>query len=122
MMIDPKSRKSARFISGLQRKIQKALSESGKTQQEIANILDIDRSVVNRRLKGGANLTARSIAELAFALDKDIEIEFVSTSRPKPCNWTQTTGEVVSIDSVDRDRTQGTVAPNAQYVLERTGS
>ena len=84
--IDGKSRKAARFISLLQKKIQRALVASGKTQQEVASILGIDRSVVNRRLSGSANLTARSIAEFAYAFDKDIFLEFVERGGAKASN------------------------------------
>ena len=86
LKVDPKSRKAARFISRLQKAIQGALIASGKTQQEIATILEVDRSVVNRRLKGNANLTARSIAELAYALDKEIEFRLVDTRSPGLAN------------------------------------
>lgn len=81
--LDPKSRKAARFISLLQKKIQKAFVATGKTQQEVATILGVDRSVINRRLTGSANLTARSIAEFAHAFDKDVYIEFVDRPRVK---------------------------------------
>lgn len=82
LKLDSKSRKAAKFISKLQRKIQAELIESGMTQQEVADRLGVDRSVVNRRLKGSANLTARSIAEFADAFEKEVEVRFVSrTSR-----------------------------------------
>ena len=122
MRIDPKSRKSARFISGLQKKIQRALLDSGKTQQEIANILGVDRSVVNRRLKGSANLTARSIAELAYAFDKDVKIEFVDKDSAALTNLTLSSGKVIAIDDPSKSNARGTVEPHTKYVLERAGS
>ena len=73
--IDHKSLKVARSIAKMQSKIQQAYVESGKTQQEIATILNVDRSVVNRRLKEKSNLTERSIAEIAYALGREIEFE-----------------------------------------------
>lgn len=76
LKIDPKDANSARFISSLSRKIQRELIASGMTQQEIAELLGVDRSVVNRRIKGDANLTARSIAEFAFAFGKELELNF----------------------------------------------
>ncbi len=80
--------KTARFVSRLQRSIQNALQLSGMTQQQVAEKLGVDRSVINRRLKGKANLTARSIAEFAYALDKDIIIELVDQHKPKiGSNW-----------------------------------
>lgn len=122
MRLDPKSRKSAKFISGLQKKIQKALLNSGKTQQEIASILGVDRSVVNRRLKGSANLTARSIAEFAFALDKYIKIEFVDTDVSIHTNWAQSSGGIFEIEGASKPHARGTVEPQAKYVLERAAS
>lgn len=122
MRLDPKSRKSARFISGLQKKIQKALLDSGKTQQEIASILGVDRSVVNRRLKGSANLTARSIAEFAYAFEKDIKIEFVDKDAAALTNSTPSCGKVIEIDDTSKSYARGTVEPQVKYVLERAGS
>lgn len=122
MRLDPKSRKSARFISVLQKKIQRALLDSGKTQQEIASILGVDRSVVNRRLKGSANLTARSIAEFAYAFDKDIKIEFADKDPVALTNWTGSSGTVIEFDEAPKLHARGTVEPRAKYVLERTGS
>lgn len=122
MRLDPKSRKSAKFISSLQKKIQIALVESGKTQQEIASILEVDRSVVNRRLKGSANLTARSIAEFAFAFGKDVKIEFVDKDTSILTNSVQSCGKVIDLEEPSEARARGTVKPEAKYVLERAGS
>jgi transcriptional regulator with XRE-family HTH domain len=122
MRLDPKSRKSAKFISRLQKKIQQALSSSGKTQQDIASILGVDRSVVNRRIKGSANLTARSIAEFAFALDKDIKIEFVDTDVSTHTNWAKSSGGVFETEAASKLSARGTVQPQAKYIIERTAS
>ena len=74
--INRKSLKSARFISHLQKTIQLYFINSGMTQQDVAEKLGVNRSVINKRLKGNANLTARSIAEFAYAFDKEPVIEF----------------------------------------------
>jgi transcriptional regulator with XRE-family HTH domain len=76
--LDKRSRKAARFISRLQLAIQTAFVESGLTQQQVAERLNVDRSVINRRVKGKANLTARSIADFAFVFEKDIHFRFVN--------------------------------------------
>jgi len=86
MRIDPKSRFVSRFISKLQRSIQDALIESGMKQQEVADKIGVNRSVINRRLSGDANLTARSIAEFAYAFNKDLEVKFVSRTVPPGTN------------------------------------
>lgn len=118
MRIDPKSRKAARFISHLQKKIQKAFIASGKTQQEVATILGVERSVVNRRLKGSANMTARSIAEFAYAFDKDVVIEFIDRVRPERANWSPVNDTVVNIQPKTQSQTAGTIDPQAKFKLE----
>lgn len=97
LKLNRRSLKSARFISGLHSAIQKALVDSGKTQQQIAQELGVDRSVVNRRLKGNANLTARSISDFAFVLGKDVEIKFVDPAAPKGSNRIVTAGATGSV-------------------------
>lgn len=92
LKLSRRSLKSARFISRLHSAIQKALIESGKTQQQVAQELGVDRSVVNRRLKSNANLTARSMSDFAYVLGKDIEIRLVDPVPPKGSNWAVTAG------------------------------
>ncbi|WP_299984911.1 helix-turn-helix transcriptional regulator [uncultured Ruegeria sp.] len=121
--IDPKSRKAARFISQLQKKVQKALIDSGKTQQQVADILGVDRSVVNRRLKGHANLTARSIAEFAYAFGKDIEIDFVEKNAREAGSNISASDEV----QVMRETTQNSLAasngsPRMEFRIESATS
>jgi transcriptional regulator with XRE-family HTH domain len=120
--IDPKSRKAARFISLLQKKIQKAFVESGKTQQEVATILGVDRSVINRRLTGSANLTARSIAEFAYAFDKDIHIDFVDRPRMNKSNLTKSVDSTVSDQNRSISGASGTISPAAKFNVEKVAS
>jgi len=116
MQIDPKSRKAARFISRLQKTIQKALIASGMTQQQVAEVLEVDRSVINRRLKGNANLTARSIAEFAYAFDRDVEIRFVDRSVSEQSNTPSATNVVINLN--DHRGPSGTVSPCGAYSIE----
>lgn len=71
MRISPKSRRVARFVSRVHREIQDVFHASGMTQQQLAIKLDVDRSTINKRLTGEANLTLRSIGELAWAMDRE---------------------------------------------------
>jgi transcriptional regulator with XRE-family HTH domain len=87
LKIDKRSLKAAKFISKLQGMIQQALIETNMTQQEVAKKLGVDRSVVNRRLKSKSNLTARSISDFAYALDRDIKVEFIDLAQPESSNW-----------------------------------
>lgn len=119
MRIDKKSRKVARFISGLQRAIQSEFIASGKTQQEVADALGVGRSVINRRLKGSANLTARSIAEFAYALDKDVKVVFTDVDTRR--NSTETHADmVISLPPSGASVTVGSVAPGKKYTLENS--
>ena len=49
-----------------------AKAERGLTQRQLADDLGVDRARVSRALKGEENLTLRSVAEFAFALDREI--------------------------------------------------
>lgn len=89
MRIDDKSRKSGRFISRVHHVIQDAVTKSGMKQQEIAEKLGTDRSVINRRVLGKENLTLRSVAELAWALDQDIVFSFIPKHRSRSSNFFQ---------------------------------
>lgn len=70
--VDEKSRAGSRFISRIKEELQRALitEKAGRklTQQEIAGILGVNRSVVNRRFMGLENMTARSIGETLWAI------------------------------------------------------
>ncbi|MCG6121305.1 MAG: helix-turn-helix transcriptional regulator [Microvirga sp.] len=79
MRNDPRARKAGRFIHRVQKELQNAFVDSGLKQQEIAERLGVNRSVVNKRLQGEANLTLRTIADLAWAMDA--EIDFTLKSR-----------------------------------------
>lgn len=72
LKIDPKRRVAGRFIGAVRKAlISAALKEKqdhGLTQQKVAECLGVNRSVVNRMLRGDENLTLRSIAELAWAM------------------------------------------------------
>src|SRR5438876_3309323 len=77
--IGEKSRRIARFIGKVHRELQDALEHEkktrGLTQQQIASLLNVNRSVINREFLGGGNLTLRRLAELARALGWEIVFE-----------------------------------------------
>jgi transcriptional regulator with XRE-family HTH domain len=77
--IGSRARNAGRFIGRVRNELLKALSErkqEGKfTQQELAKKLEIHRSLVNRQLSGESNLTLRSLADLAWAMDMEISFE-----------------------------------------------
>jgi hypothetical protein len=77
--IGGKSRMVSRFMGTVRRELQKAVAAEKATrkltQQQIADMLDTNRSVINREILGG-NLTLRRLAELAWALGWEIVFEF----------------------------------------------
>lgn len=93
--IGGKKRAAARFIGRVRAELQRALiSEKATrklTQQAIAKLIGVNRSVINRQLMGYENMTLRSVAELAWALGWDILFElrkpaFRVISNPVPTN------------------------------------
>ncbi|RYE41671.1 MAG: helix-turn-helix domain-containing protein [Hyphomicrobiales bacterium] len=76
MQIDERSAQAARLIMRVHREIQKAFSSSAKegmTQQALATKLEVNRATVNRRLQGLENMTLRTISDMAWALDCELE-------------------------------------------------
>jgi transcriptional regulator with XRE-family HTH domain len=80
----------------------KALSERKKdgklSQQELAKKLEVHRSLINRQLSGEANLTLRSLADLAWAMDMEISFELkkpvVEAGQNQPVNHSVTTSTI----------------------------
>lgn len=72
--ISPNRRAAARFVSLVRRSLQKALVEeqkkSGLSQSDIARAIGVNRSVINRELKGVKDITIGRVAELAWALGR----------------------------------------------------
>jgi transcriptional regulator with XRE-family HTH domain len=78
LKIDPKTRAGGRFIGASHKALLTALLKerdiSGLTQQELARRLGVHRSVVSRLIKGDANLTFRSVGEIAWAMGWDAQL------------------------------------------------
>jgi hypothetical protein len=77
--IGERARHAGRFIGRVRGEPLRALSERkseiGFSQQGLAQKLDAKRSLINRQLSGEANLTLRSLADLAWAMDMEISFE-----------------------------------------------
>jgi len=82
--INPNRRAAARFILYVRRALQKALVEeqkiSGITQSDIARKIGIHRSVISRELNGREDITLGRIAELAWALGREISFSLPKTA------------------------------------------
>jgi transcriptional regulator with XRE-family HTH domain len=77
--IGSRARQADRLIGRVRSELLKALSErkaeTGLSQQALAQKLGVHRSLINRQLTGETNLTLRSIADLAWALDMEVSFE-----------------------------------------------
>ncbi|HEV7598823.1 MAG TPA: helix-turn-helix transcriptional regulator [Bradyrhizobium sp.] len=72
--IEPNRRAAARFVGQVRRAIQKAFAEEqkkrGLSQADIARTLGVNRSVINRELKGFKDITLGRVAELAWVMGR----------------------------------------------------
>lgn len=77
--INARDRNAGRFIARVHAELQQAMSEeraeNGLTQQALANRIGIDRSAINRYLQGKSNLTLRTVADIAWALNRRLVFE-----------------------------------------------
>ena len=83
--IGERARHAGRFIGRVRGELLRALnarrSEIGFSQQGLAQKLEAERSLINRQLSGEANLSLRSLADLAWAMDMEISFEL---KKPHP--------------------------------------
>jgi transcriptional regulator with XRE-family HTH domain len=79
--ISPSRRAAARFVARVRRALQTAVVEEGErngiTQSEIARSIGVHRSVISRELNGRQDITLGRIAELAWAMGREIEFDLV---------------------------------------------
>jgi hypothetical protein len=77
--IGSRARHAGRFIGRVRGELLRVLAEkkakAGLPQQALAEKLGIERSLINRQLSGEANLSLRSLADLAWAMDVEISFE-----------------------------------------------
>ncbi len=75
--ISPSRRAAGRFISRVRRSLQRALVEEGErkgiNQSKIADAIGVHRSVISRELNGRQDITLGRLAELAWAMGREIE-------------------------------------------------
>jgi hypothetical protein len=95
--IDARSRTAGRLIGRIRRELLKAITDekrAGLTQQELARLLDSERSNINRQLSGEAEITLRSLADLAWALDREITFELRPIATTSGQNIAPTTSTI----------------------------
>ncbi|MHA3791596.1 helix-turn-helix domain-containing protein [Sphingomonas sp. YL-JM2C] len=79
--VKPSRRAAARFVARVRRRLNEALAEeraaNGVTQSDLARAIDVNRSVISRELNGKADITLGRIAELAWAMGREVEFDLV---------------------------------------------
>jgi transcriptional regulator with XRE-family HTH domain len=77
--IKPNRLAGARFVNRVRSKLQEALvadqKRTGITQSKIAAAIGVHRSVISRELNGRQDITLGRVAELAWAMGREIEFE-----------------------------------------------
>ena len=137
LKIDRKARTVGRYLGMVHRALVEAAIEEKKkhklSQRQLADRLGINVSVVNRVLRGDANLTSRTLAEFAWALGRTPEFRLVAPTKQKVgCNHlgdaqiaggasiTRTTSNAVSAPSIAQPRLTGLNAPTKVSVEAQT--
>ena len=77
-MVSPRDRAGGRLVHSVHKQLVLAAMDekaaAGVSQQEIAEKLGVNRSVVNRLLRGTGNLTIRTLGEVAWALGLEVVV------------------------------------------------
>ncbi len=82
--IGGRARHAGRFIGRVrsellralaEKKAEAAFSQQAYPQQALAEKLGLERSLINQQFAGEANLSLRSLADLAWAMDMEISFE-----------------------------------------------
>lgn len=98
--IDPHRRAAARFVGQVRRSLQKAFVEEqkkrGLSQAEIARLLKIHRSVINRELKGFKDITLGRVGELAWAMGRQPFFSIETPVQSAGTNVPKTTAQQIS--------------------------
>jgi transcriptional regulator with XRE-family HTH domain len=95
--IDARSRTAGRFIGRVRRELLKAVTEekrAGLTQEQLARRLKMRRRTLNLQLAGEKEWTLRSLADLAWALDREIAFELRHPKEEPGQNITPSTSTI----------------------------
>lgn len=74
LSVSPSRRAAARFVNRVRRSLQKAYAEQKEIKQtDIAEALDVHRSVITRQMRGYRDMSLGRVAEIAWALGLEPE-------------------------------------------------
>jgi transcriptional regulator with XRE-family HTH domain len=97
--LSPSRRAAGRFVSRVRRALQRAVVEEGErnglNQSKIADAIGVHRSVISRELNGRQDITLGRIAELAWAMGREIEFDLVKVVPEVGSNATPVVSAVI---------------------------
>ena len=74
LKIGPRRRNYVRLIGNVRHVLSQALVEEGLTKSQVAVTLNTNPSFVTRKLAGTSNMTLETLADLAYAMNRSVEI------------------------------------------------
>jgi ribosome-binding protein aMBF1 (putative translation factor) len=96
--IGDRARTAGRLLGKVRSELLRALAEQKAetpfTQQELAQKLEMQRSLINKQLAGESNLTLRALADFAWAMDLEINFELKKQTQEVGQNETAKTSTV----------------------------
>lgn len=98
--IPPSRRAAARFVTDVRRLLQMTLAKEAKngiTQSTVARDIGVHRSVINRELRGAADIGMGRVAELGWAMGKTPRLVWADDELPEGSN-TETRSHLESLD------------------------
>jgi hypothetical protein len=119
--LKPQRRAAARFVAHVRDVLQRRIVDSGRPQAQIAQAIDVHRSVLNRELRGRRDISLSRIAEIAWALGDEVRFDLVPIeakgNRPAVAAGVDSS-EIVgfpdpptSTDRISLDRFKGELVP-----------
>lgn len=96
--IGNRARTTGRLLGKVRSELLRALAEQKAdapfSQQDLAQKLDLERSLINKQLAGESNLTLRALADFAWAMDLEISFELKKQVQEAGQNEAATTSTV----------------------------
>ena len=98
--IGARARSASRLIGNIRNDLIEAVvkerTAKGLSQQQLAELAGMSRSALNKSLSGREELTLRSIAELAWALNREVHVELREPGAPAGQNFFAETSTLAS--------------------------
>lgn len=73
--LNPKDEAAATLVAKVGKKLQRHCVQKGFSQNDLAEKLEVNRSHISRSLSGFNNLTLKTLAELAWAMDCRVTLD-----------------------------------------------